>query len=191
MLKSVEISNPGLRLANRLKERCIWGSPAISDSAKLGAKRSSRAARKRRDSPMRDLFALEYIKDFNATRAAIRAGYSRKTAASQGHRLLKSAAVGEAIARVVKKAEVSANRVMEELAAIAFADPGEFFDKNGLRPISEIPEKARRALASLSFKRRCDCHRREGTFIGLSYKIRFANKAPALKLLAKFLKIFP
>jgi phage terminase small subunit len=33
-------------------------------------------------------FALEYMLDFNATQAAIRAGYSKKTARQQGQRLL-------------------------------------------------------------------------------------------------------
>jgi len=34
-------------------------------------------------------FVAEYIKDYNATQAAIRAGYSEQTAYSQGNRLLK------------------------------------------------------------------------------------------------------
>lgn len=42
-------------------------------------------------------FVVEYVKDLNATNAAIRAGYSPKTAYSQGHRLLKHADVAEAI----------------------------------------------------------------------------------------------
>ena len=42
---------------------------------------------------MCDRFAAEYVKDLKAIRAAIRAGYSPKTAASQGQPLLKLAAV--------------------------------------------------------------------------------------------------
>jgi len=39
-------------------------------------------------------FVAEYLKDLNATQAAIRAGYSRKTAEVQGSRLLRNALVG-------------------------------------------------------------------------------------------------
>ena len=42
-------------------------------------------------------FALEYQKDCNATQAAIRAGYSKKTAYSQGQRLLKNVEVQNAL----------------------------------------------------------------------------------------------
>lgn len=44
-----------------------------------------------------ELFAREYVKDYNATQAAIRAGYSEKTASSQGSRLLKNPKVLELI----------------------------------------------------------------------------------------------
>ena len=68
---------------------------------------------------MRDRFSNEYLKDLNATKAAIRAGYSAKTAASQGQRLLKSAAVREAIkeatARLRTMREVSPQRIIREL----------------------------------------------------------------------------
>ena len=47
--------------------------------------------------PKQELFILEYQKDFNATQAAIRAGYSQKTAYSQGQRLLKAPEVKEAL----------------------------------------------------------------------------------------------
>ena len=43
------------------------------------------------------LFILEYQKDFNATQAAVRAGYSAKTAYSQGQRLLKSPEIRKAL----------------------------------------------------------------------------------------------
>ena len=43
-------------------------------------------------------FAEEYSVDLNATQAAIRAGYSEKTAASQGERLLRNVEIAAAIA---------------------------------------------------------------------------------------------
>ena len=51
------------------------------------------------------LFAKEYIIDLNATRAAIAAGYSKKTANSQGSRLLTHAKVQDYIKEFMGKRE--------------------------------------------------------------------------------------
>jgi len=48
-------------------------------------------------SPMRDLFVVEYLKDLNVTQAAIRAGYSRKTARQAGARLLSNVDIARLI----------------------------------------------------------------------------------------------
>lgn len=53
--------------------------------------------------PKQRAFVTEYIKDHNATKAAIRAGYSTKTAYSQGNRLLKKAEVKQAIENFEKE----------------------------------------------------------------------------------------
>ena len=76
------------------------------------------------------VFVQEYLIDLNATQAAIRAGYSEKTAVVQGARLLTNANVGEAINQALelreKRAEITADRVLAELAKIAFADGSDF-----------------------------------------------------------------
>ena len=68
-------------------------------------------------------FVAEYLKDLNATQAAVRAGYSAKTAYSQGHDLLKKPEISEAVtkgtAKVCAKAEVSAEYVLSSLLNIA------------------------------------------------------------------------
>jgi phage terminase small subunit len=62
------------------------------------------------------LFVKEYIVDFNGTQAAIRAGYSEKTAAEQASRLLKNVKVAKAVAKEVaeraKRVEVNADYVL-------------------------------------------------------------------------------
>ena len=76
--------------------------------------------------PMQALFAQEYVVDFNATKAAVRAGYSEKTARSQGQRLLTNvdiqAAVSEAIKARMARTFITQDRILLELAAAAFAD---------------------------------------------------------------------
>jgi len=62
-------------------------------------------------------FTVEYIKDRNATQAAIRAGYSFKTAYSQGQRLLKHDEVQETIAALQKAAEARAGITVDKIVA--------------------------------------------------------------------------
>ena len=67
-------------------------------------------------------FCLEYIKDLNATAAALRAGYSAKTAYSQGQRLLKKVEAQKEIQRLMdnraKKAIVTAENILESILDI-------------------------------------------------------------------------
>lgn len=71
-------------------------------------------------------FVAEYLIDLNATQAAIRAGYSEKTATEQGSRLLTNVKVQEAIAKgqnkTAEKLEITKDRIVEELAKIGFSN---------------------------------------------------------------------
>ncbi len=83
-------------------------------------------------------FVVEYMKDKNATQAAIRAGYSAKTAGSIGEENLKKpeirTAIDTGLAKLAGKVEISAERVLKERARLAFFDPRKLFDGEG-RPI--------------------------------------------------------
>lgn len=71
-------------------------------------------------------FVDEYLVDLNATQAAIRAGYSQKTAGQIGEQNLKkleiAAAVQEAQAERAKRTEITQDMVLRELAKIGFSD---------------------------------------------------------------------
>ena len=77
-------------------------------------------------------FVEEYLIDLNATQAAIRAGYSAKTAEQQGSRLLRNVKVAQAIeaAQVarLKRTEVDADWVLRRLVAEADADLADLYD---------------------------------------------------------------
>jgi len=77
--------------------------------------------------PKQQRFVEEYLVDLNATQAAIRAGYSERSAYSVGHENLSkpeiAAAISEGQANLSEVAEVTAERVMREVALIALADP--------------------------------------------------------------------
>jgi phage terminase small subunit len=72
-------------------------------------------------------FVEEFCVDFNATQAAIRAGYSAETARASGSRLRTQPAVAGAIAQAVAalkaRTEASADRWLLEVLDIAYADP--------------------------------------------------------------------
>lgn len=78
----------------------------------------------KKEKTKQELFCEEYIKDLNATQAAIRAGYSAKTAYSMGARLLKNVEIEKKIQELKKKrshkSSISADAVISALATIAF-----------------------------------------------------------------------
>src|SRR5690349_3808788 len=99
-------------------------------------------------------FVQEYLLDLNATQAAIRAGYSEATAYSQGQRLLKHVEVKKAIAAAKKeRAErmaIKQDRVLAELARVAFFDMRRLYDAKGnLIPVHELDTDTAAALAGL------------------------------------------
>ncbi|MCW3657556.1 terminase small subunit [Burkholderia cenocepacia] len=71
-------------------------------------------------------FVDEYLVDLNATQAAIRAGYSKKTARSQGNRLLTNVDVSKAITERkrarAERVQIDADEVLAKVHAVAFAD---------------------------------------------------------------------
>ena len=60
-------------------------------------------------------FITEYIKNPNATQAAINAGYSKDTAGEQGCRLLKNVKIGEAIREKLNREDSQATITIEEI----------------------------------------------------------------------------
>lgn len=130
-------------------------------------------------------FCREYLTDLNATAAAVRAGYSEKTARQAGSQNLSKPAIQAEVARLTgdrnRRVELTADDVLQELRRIAFADVGELFDGGKLRPLAEIPEGARRAISSLETTE---------TKSGIVTKIRLSDKIRALELAGKHLRLF-
>lgn len=76
--------------------------------------------------PKQQRFVAEYLLDLNATQAAVRAGYSAKTAHSAGPRLLANVEVARALEEAFKarseRTEITQDRVLRELAKMGFSD---------------------------------------------------------------------
>lgn len=128
-------------------------------------------------------FCLEYLKDMNATKAAERAGYSKKSAKYIAHENLQRPAVQaflqEQLAAREERTKVDADRVLLELARIALLDPGDVRRDGAWLPLEEMPEEVRRAVAGLKLGD-----------AGEIRDLRFADKLRALEMLGKFHGLF-
>lgn len=104
--------------------------------------------------PKQQRFIAEYLVDLNATQAAIRAGYSPKTANEQAARLLANASVAAEVAKRTQaqlvKAELTADRVLEEMRRLAFSDVRNLFDAQGnLKPLQQLSAEDAACIAGL------------------------------------------
>lgn len=98
-------------------------------------------------------FVAEYLIDLNQTQAAIRAGYSEKTAAEQASRLLTNVKVSEAVQAAMKarseRTDIDADWVLKRLARDATADLADLYDDAGqLLPVKEWPMAWRTGLVA-------------------------------------------
>lgn len=103
--------------------------------------------------PKQIRFVQEYLIDLNQTQAAIRAGYSEKTAAEQASRLLTNVNVSEAVQAAMKarseRTEIDADWVLKRLARDATADLADLYDDAGqLLPVKEWPMAWRTGLVA-------------------------------------------
>ena len=80
--------------------------------------------------PKQKRFVDEYLVDLNATQAAIRAGYSEKTAEQMAYKLVQKSLVQEAIQKRIeergKRTEITQDAVLKELQKIAFSSGADF-----------------------------------------------------------------
>ncbi len=140
-------------------------------------------------------FATEYVIDYNATQAAIRAGYSEKAAYNQGNRLMKNdevqAMIGELEEAASERTAITKDMVVKELAKIAFVDPRKLFDEEG-RPkdIRFLDPDTAAALSSVDIYEEFDYNGDEKELSGYTKKYKWADKLRALEMLGKHLGMF-
>lgn len=142
--------------------------------------------------PRQLAFAAAYAKHGVAERAAIEAGYSRKTARAQVTRLLTNVGIAAEVKRLTgqaaERAQVDVDRVVDELSLIGFADLSDFvewgFDPGQpeapqvrLKPSKKLDAAKRRAIVEVS-----------ETQFGV--RIKLADKLGALDRLARTLGMF-
>lgn len=134
-------------------------------------------------------FCEEYLIDLNATQAAIRAGYSNKTANEQGSRLLANvsirARIDAAIAQQSRRTGVNADRVVKELARIGFVNVPDVINTDKVTVKKGASEDDTAAIASVRMKV-SDSEQGSST----EREIKFHDKTKALELLGRHLGMF-
>jgi phage terminase small subunit len=140
------------------------------------------------------LFAEEYIVDLNATQAAIRAGYSAKTAGQQSFTLLKNveiqARIQELQSERSKRTQVTADRVLLELARIGFSDVRKLFNEAGhLREIGSLCDETAPAVAAIEVvtKPGSETDGEGNRTVEYVHKVKLWDKNTALDKIAKHL----
>lgn len=132
------------------------------------------------------LFVEEYLLDLNATQAAIRAGYSPETAGAIGAENLKKPQIQKAVARAMaersRRTGVNADRVVRELAKVAFANAGDLIDAKDATLKADAAPDDLAAIQSIKVKDMGD--------MGIEREVRLADKLKALELLGRHLGIF-
>ena len=128
-------------------------------------------------------FVAEYLVDFNATAAAKRAGYKDPNI---GRQLITKNNVSAEIAKrrdeLQSKLEITQETVLQELAAIAFANGTDFVTVTGaglldVKPTSQVSKEKLPAIAGIKYSQN-------------GIEIKLHDKVRALELLGKHLGVF-
>ena len=132
------------------------------------------------------MFIEEYLVDLNGTQAALRAGYSADTASSIAYENLRKPQIAEAIDNALaERPGVTRARIVDELAAIGFANAGDFFEwgPDGVRikDSADLSAEQRAVIAEVSETK---------TDKGGTIRIKLSDKQSALEKLGKTLGMF-
>lgn len=138
----------------------------------------------RKLNPKQQRFVEEYLIDLNATQAAIRAGYSPKTATAIASENLSkpsiSAAIACAMAERSKRTGITQDRILEELAKVAFIKLTDIVDDTGKIKAGATDED-RACIESIKYKR-------TDTDTGYSEEreVKASSKLKAIELLMRY-----
>lgn len=138
------------------------------------------------------LFVQEYLIDLNATQAAIRAGYKatkKNTFEVIGYQLLQKTSVSEqiqlAMAERSRRTGINQDRVIQELARIAFVNPQNVINSEDASVRADASEDDLACIQSVKVK---TMDGDKGSSV--EREVRLADKMRALELLGKHLGMF-
>lgn len=151
----------------------------------------------RKLTPRQQFFVREYLKDLNATQAAIRAGYSKKTANPAAARLLAKVSIAAEIQKCMdrraERLEISADKVLQEIAKLAFSNMGSYIqvqkDGSFFIDFSKLDESQKAAIQEATVEEFTDGQGDDARPVR-RMKFKLADKGANLERLGKHLKLF-
>lgn len=143
-------------------------------------------------------FCDEYLIDLNATRAYKVAYPSCKkddTARANSSRLLAKANIQDYVEKrqrqIEKRTEITQDRVLKELAKIAFGDVRKLYTENGaLRNIVDLEDDIAGAISGVETYEEYDGRGEDREHVGDTKKVKMLDKTKALELIGKHLGMF-
>lgn len=138
-------------------------------------------------------FIDEYMKSCNATQAAIRAGYSERTAHQIGYQLLRNSNIAVRVEQLRAELRMGTNltveRVRKELARLAFSNPKALVDPvtGKLRNLHDLSDDDSAAIASIENEEIFEGRGEDREHVGTLRKVKLWDKGRALELAAKHL----
>ncbi|MEA2036159.1 MAG: terminase small subunit [Nanoarchaeota archaeon] len=158
----------------------------------LQSKKNKKPAKKKL-TPKQAMFCKEYLIDLNATQAAIRAGYSKKTADKIGHENLVKpdikSKIDDELSKRSKRIEITAEKVLQEIAKMSFANMDDYIthteDGEAFVDLSKLTRDQAAALTEVSVDSYFDSKR-----VVKKTKIKLADKKANLQLLGQHLNLF-
>lgn len=141
-----------------------------------------------------ELFCQEYLIDLNATQAAIRAGYSTKTAQQTGSENLSKPVIQERISELksdrCERIAVDAAYVLQRHIDIDQMDMADILTDDGyMKPIREWPKIWRQYLSGMDISELWEGRGDEKEQIGVLKKIKWPDKVKNLELLGKHVDV--
>lgn len=141
-----------------------------------------------------ELFCQEYIKDFNGTQAAIRAGYSKKTAGHIAIDNLRKLTIQDRIRYLSHKLkkyfdneDITIQTIVRHLGVMAAFDISEIYDKKGnLKKVHDWPEHIRRIAQGVKTNK---TEISEAIFTEVQ-EVKFPDRTKATEMLGRYLKMF-
>jgi phage terminase small subunit len=137
-------------------------------------------------------FVEEYQVDLNGKESAIRAGYSARTANKIAYELLQRPVVHEALKAAIDarshRTQITQDRVLQELARVAFFDPRKLLRADGTpKPVNELDDDTAAALVGMDVLEEWSGQGADRTQVGMTKKLKLPNKVEALSLAMKHL----
>ncbi|WP_458722889.1 terminase small subunit [Pseudomonas brenneri] len=139
-------------------------------------------------------FVIEYLVDLNATQAAIRSGYSKKTAGQIGDENLKKPQIAQAIKEAMdsrnQRVQINADYVLNRLVEIDQLDVLDILrDDMSFKPLSEWPKGWRQYLVGFDIAEMFEGQGEDRSMVGLMKKIKWPDKVKNLELLGKHVNV--